>query len=400
MRKYFLIALVTFANLTANAQSRGIRIGYIDMEYILEKAPEYAEAKNQLELKAQTWKQEIEVKKNEINKLKESLKTEKVLLTKELISEREDEIRFLENEMLDYQQKRFGPQGDLMTQKTMLVKPIQDQVFNAVQDIAEAKKYDFVFDKASDLTMLFAAQRFDISDQVLRVLTRSQKKEQMNKKQLKELEAQERKEDMDSANPDQVERQKKIDERKAARDKIIADRKAALEAKKQEQLEKRQQLLDERKANKAQPKAEGEENTAPKAQQDAKARLAEERQQKLDERKAALEAKKKEQADRRQQILDERNANKAQPKAPATPKEGEKQVPAAQTPLSEEPKSDVKTEQQDAKDKLAQERQQKLDERKKALEDRKKKILEDREKAKKDREEKLKNKSSENKSEN
>ena len=113
-----------------------------------------------------------------------------------------------------------------------------------------------------------------------------------------------------------------------------------------------------------------------------------------------MEAKKKEQADRRQQILDERNANKAQPKAPATPKEGEKQVPSAQTPLSEEPKSDVKTEQQDAKDKLAQERQQKLDERKKALEDRKKKILEDREKAKKDREEKLKNKSSENKSEN
>lgn len=344
MRKYFLLALVTFASLSSNAQGRGIRIGYIDMEYILEKAPEYAEAKNQLELKAQGWKQEIEAKKNEVNKLKESLKTEKVLLTKELIAEREEEIKFLENEMLDYQQKRFGPQGDLMVQKTMLVKPIQDQVFNAVQDIAEAKKYDFVFDKSSDLTMLFAAQRFDISDQVLRALTRSQKKEQLTKKQQKELEAQERKEDMDAANPDQVERQRKIDERKAAREKLIADRKAALEAKKQEQEEKRKQLLEDRKAK--------------------------------------------------------QGGNKTESKETDSKTEGKQADGTNVTTPAADPKADIKAAQQEAREKQAQERQQKLEERKKALEERKQKILEEREKAKKEREEKLKNKTTENKSEN
>ena len=99
------------------------------MEYILEKVPDYAEAKNQLEQKAQKWKQEIEAKKIEIAKLKEALKTEKVLLTKELIEEREEEIKFQETELLDFQQKRFGPNGDLITQKAVLVKPIQDQVF-------------------------------------------------------------------------------------------------------------------------------------------------------------------------------------------------------------------------------------------------------------------------------
>lgn len=186
MRKYFWITLVTFATTFAFAQGRGVKVGYIDMEYILEKAPDYAEAKNQLEQKAQTWKQEIEVKKNEISKLKDALKSERVLLTKELIEEREEEIMFLEKEMLDYQQKRFGPNGDLMIQKATLIKPIQDQVFNAVQDIAEQQKYDFVFDKSSDMTMLFAAQRFDLSDRVLRVLNRAQKKEQMTKKQIKE----------------------------------------------------------------------------------------------------------------------------------------------------------------------------------------------------------------------
>jgi hypothetical protein len=109
------------------------------MEYILEKVPDYAEAKNQLEQKAQKWKQEIEVKKVEIAKLKETLKSEKVLLTKELLEEREEEIGFLETELLDFQQKKFGANGDLIVQKAVLVKPIQDQVFNAVQDIAEAK---------------------------------------------------------------------------------------------------------------------------------------------------------------------------------------------------------------------------------------------------------------------
>lgn len=141
MRKHFFILLLAATFSTAiNAQTRGIRIGYIDMEYILEKVPDYAEAKNQLELKAQKWKQEAEVKRNEINKLKENLKTERVLLTKELIEEREEEISFLENELLEFQQKRFGSTGDLITQKAVLVKPIQDQVFTIVQDIAEAKK--------------------------------------------------------------------------------------------------------------------------------------------------------------------------------------------------------------------------------------------------------------------
>ncbi|TAF60064.1 MAG: OmpH family outer membrane protein, partial [Flavobacterium sp.] len=172
--------------LEANAQSRGVKIGYIDMEYILQNVPDYTEANNQLEQKAQKWKQDIEAKKIEIAKLKDALKTEKALLTKELIEEREEEIKFQEDELLDFQQKKFGPNGDLMTQKAVLVKPIQDQVFNAVQDIAELKKYDFIFDKSSDLTMLFSAKRHDISDQVVRSITRAERREQLSKKDLKE----------------------------------------------------------------------------------------------------------------------------------------------------------------------------------------------------------------------
>lgn len=231
------------------AQSaRGIRVGYIDMNYILRNVSDYAEALNQLEQKAQKWKQEVDAKKNEIARLKDVLKTERPLLTKELIEEREEEITFLETELADFQQKKFGPTGELVSQKAVLVQPIQDQVFNAVQDIAEARKYDFIFDKSSDLTMLFAAKRFDISDQVIRVLNRAANRSQKSKKELKEEQIREYNEDLKDANPNQEERQKLLEERKVAREKQVADRKAAAEAKRAETLAKRQQAIDERNA--------------------------------------------------------------------------------------------------------------------------------------------------------
>ena len=173
-----------------------------------------------------------------------------MLLTKELIDEREEEIKFQETELLDYQQKRFGPNGDLIIQKAVLIKPIQDQVFTAVQDIAEVKKYDFVFDKSSDLTILFAAKRHNISDQVVRVITRAEKREQMSAKQLKAQEAKEYKEDVEDENPALVDRKKQLEEKKLAREKLIADKKLAAELKKKEQDDRRKQLLADKAAKK------------------------------------------------------------------------------------------------------------------------------------------------------
>ena len=311
MRKQFLfIFLALIAANTMHAQTRGTKIGYIDMEYILLNVPDYTEAKNQLDQKAQKWKQEIELKKVEINKLKDALKAEKALLTKELIDERETEIAFLENESLEYQQKRFGPNGDLMIQKSMLAKPIQDQVFTALQDIAEVKKYDFIFDKASDLTMLFAAKRFDISDQVLRVITRTDKREQLTKKQQKDQELRENKEDALDENPFLAERQKVLDDKKAARDKIIADRKLAQEEKKQAFEERRQQILAEREAKKngsVSKLAKTDETKAPatdalQAKEMAKKTAAEARQKIIDDRAKTLEERKKAIEDRKKEL--------------------------------------------------------------------------------------------------
>lgn len=176
----------------ATAQ-RGVRIGYIDMEYILESVPEYREASIQLEGKVQRWKQDLEKSQREVDQMKLNLANERVLLTAELIEEREEDIKIKENEILEYQQNRFGPNGDLMIQRRQLVQPIQDQVFNIVQEIAESKKYDFIFDKSADVVMLFAAKRNDISDEVLRSIERAGRRVQAeNKKEKREIEQQEK----------------------------------------------------------------------------------------------------------------------------------------------------------------------------------------------------------------
>ncbi len=267
MRKHFLvlILILTVSHTVSSQTGRGIRIGYIDMEYILQNVPDFIEANNQLELKAQKWKQEMEVKKNEITKQKDGLKTERVLLTKELIEEREEEIAFLESELSDFQLKKFGPNGDFYVQKSVLVKPIQDQIFTIVQDVAEVKKYDFVFDKSSDLTMLFAAKRHDISDLVVRRLSRADRQKQMSKKEIQEEEAKEYRENLQDENPTLAERQKKLEEKKAEREKLIADRKAAAEEKKAAAAAKRQQILDEKAGKKPAADSENKEDENPTA---------------------------------------------------------------------------------------------------------------------------------------
>ncbi len=269
LKVLFLLTIASMLSLSVNAQ-RGVRIGYIDTEYILQNVPEYAEATTQLESKVQKWKGEIETKLSDIDQRRKELNNEKALLTKELIEEREEDLFFEEKEILEYQQKRFGPSGDLMVQKKQLMQPIQDQIFQAVQDIAKAKKYDFVFDKSADVVMLYSANRFDMSEQVLRTITRSSKRKQLKSKSDKKKA---KNEDVTvELNEGKDERQKALDEKKAARAKLEEDRKKeiqeAREAKIKAREEKKAKILEERK--KAKQKKLDERNNTPPNTEDNK----------------------------------------------------------------------------------------------------------------------------------
>lgn len=328
MRNYvlFLLTLVVFTYSFSSYAQRGVRIGYIDTEYILEKVPEYQEAMGQVEEKAQKWKNEIQGKLAAIAQKRKDLSNEKVLLTQELIDEREEDIAFEEKEILDYQQKRFGPNGDLMIQRKQLMQPIQDQIFAAVQDMAASKKYDFIFDKAADVVMLYSAKQYDISDIVLRSITRTSKRKQA---------------------------QTKAEKRAAEKEELVPEINYELEA--------RQKALEEKKAER--------ESAIEKA-----------RQEKL----AAREAKVKAAADRRQKILDDRAKAKQaalDKKNGVTSKTTDTEETEAENKSTEVKEGAVKTREQ----LIEENRQKKLAERearKKALEEKKNKILEDRQKAK------------------
>lgn len=168
---------------------RGVKLAYIDMDEILENVEEYKTAATLLDKNVANWKKDIELKKMELKGREEQLQAEKVLLTQELIEDRKLELQLFRSEIIDLQTKYFGPTGDYIQQKNNLLKPIQDQVLSIVRQIAQERKYDFVFDRSSDLVMLYSAKNYDISSLVLQRIN-AQERIKARKKQIEERKAQ------------------------------------------------------------------------------------------------------------------------------------------------------------------------------------------------------------------
>ena len=168
---------------------RGVRLAYIDMDEILENVEEYKTASTLLDKNVADWKKDIELKKMELKGREEQLQAEKVLLTQELIEDRKSELQLFRSEIIDLQTKYFGPTGDYIQQKNNLLKPIQDRVLSIVRQIAQERKYDFVFDRSSDLVMLYSAKNYDISNLVLQRIN-AQERINARKKQIEERKAQ------------------------------------------------------------------------------------------------------------------------------------------------------------------------------------------------------------------
>lgn len=203
MKKIFLLVVLLFSVTTFWSQ-RKQAIAYIDMEYILENVPEYLQAQNTLDSKVAKWRKKLDKQSRHIEVLKSDLATEKAILTKDLIEEKEEEISIKQVELRRLESLYFGPKGDMFLVRKQLVKPIQDQVYNAIQSIAKRKKYDFVFEKSSDLVMLYSNKKYDISDLVLSTIDRTRLKNQ------KEEEKKKRREKKANPKKDLTDQQKEI----------------------------------------------------------------------------------------------------------------------------------------------------------------------------------------------
>ena len=182
-----LLLYVTLLCSSINWAQRGVRIGYIDMDVILENVDEYKTANVLLNKRVEDWKKEIELQKLQLKKLEDTLNAEKALLTPNLIMDREIVINDFAADIVNLQNQKFGPNGALMQQKSKLLKPIQDRVLGIVREIAKERKYDFIFDRSSDLVMLYSAKNYDISHLVLRKINSQDRikdrKEDLKKRQ-------------------------------------------------------------------------------------------------------------------------------------------------------------------------------------------------------------------------
>jgi Skp family chaperone for outer membrane proteins len=211
--------LFLISTLIINAQ-KPQRIAYIDMEYILENVPEYMEAQNTLDSKVAKWRGKLDKLSRYIEKIKNDLANERAILTNDLILDKEDEITLKQEELRRLESLYFGPNGDMFLLRKQLVKPIQDQVFNSIEGIVKKKKYDFVFDKSSDLVMLYSNKKYDISDFVLNEIVRERKiKINEEKRQKKSVLSKEKTEKQKKLLRDREALRKKKDEERKARQK-------------------------------------------------------------------------------------------------------------------------------------------------------------------------------------
>ncbi|MFO7829008.1 MAG: OmpH family outer membrane protein [Bacteroidales bacterium] len=150
--------------------SFGQKYAFVDTEYILSNIPSYKAAQDKLNALSKDWQKEIEAEYAIIDEMYKDFQTEKVLLTNEMIKQREQEINAAERSVKELQRKYFGPKGELFKKREELIKPIQDEVYNVIQEIAKSGNYGIIFDTAAGASILFTDPKYDKSDEVLEKL--------------------------------------------------------------------------------------------------------------------------------------------------------------------------------------------------------------------------------------
>jgi outer membrane protein len=166
MLKFLLVLTLFFGIRIANAQT----YAFIDSDYILKSVPEYVEAKEKLDKMAERWTKEIEERYTVIKTKKSNFEREEVLLPAEEKAKRKAEIEKLEKEAIDLQTQHFSSTGDYFQKRQELIKPIQDRIMTAMKKVAKRDGYEFVFDKANQSNLIYAAKEADISNDVLEAM--------------------------------------------------------------------------------------------------------------------------------------------------------------------------------------------------------------------------------------
>ena len=172
MKRYIFIAFLAIATCLniVPAAAQKFSVAYVDMQYILKNLPQYETANEQLTMISRRWQKDIETAQQEAQILATNYQTEQIFLSAEMKQRREEEILAKEQEVLELKRKYFGQDGEWYKKRESLLKPIQDEIYTAIQDIANEKRYDVVKDRSAEPSLIYMSSKLDISDQVLEKL--------------------------------------------------------------------------------------------------------------------------------------------------------------------------------------------------------------------------------------
>ena len=294
LNKVFIITFFISINLFGQ---KNVRIGFLDLDLVLNNNNDYLTANQELESKINIWRTEIENKQKEILGKKESLKIESALLTNELIEERIEDIKYDEDLLNTYIDKRFGVEGDWIKEKVLLSQPAQDEILIAIREIAADRKLDYVFDSSADILVLHSEKKYDISDLVIRYLEIKDKKEAK-----KFLIDSKNEENNKKSNPKDDQRRLELQKLKEERLKKIEERKKKKEKKvKSKNLDKNTDSIsktNENKKDELEKKRQKKLLEIKKRKEEQKKLIQERKEKRLEE----LETKRKEIEEKRNKI--------------------------------------------------------------------------------------------------
>ena len=163
MKKVILMMIMCVATLSLHAQ----KFALLDMDYILKNIPAYERANEQLSQVSKKWQAEVDALTTEAQTLYKNYQNELVFLSAEQKKAKQDAIMEKEKQAAELKRKYFGPEGELFKKRTSLMSPIQDEIYNAIKDIADLRGYQLVLDRASDTGIIFGSPKIDISNEVL-----------------------------------------------------------------------------------------------------------------------------------------------------------------------------------------------------------------------------------------
>ncbi len=158
-----ILALVLACASAAMAQ----KFALVDMDYILKNVPQYEMANEQLNQLSQRWQKEVEAVGKEAENMYQTYLAEKVFLTEEQVKKREADVVAKEKEATELRYKYFGPEGELYKKRQSLLKPVQDEVYNAIKKVADERGYQAILDRATSSDIIYASPRIDVSNEVL-----------------------------------------------------------------------------------------------------------------------------------------------------------------------------------------------------------------------------------------